>query len=428
MSKSTIHSDHAEFITSPKRSAIIAATIGNGLEFYDFVTFAFFAIQIGHTFFPSENSFFSLIGSLATFGAGFITRPLGAFVLGAYADRKGRKPAMLISMMMMGASIVILCLTPSYQVIGIAAPIIAVFSRLIQGFALGGEIGAATPYLMESADTYRRGRALAWQGGSQQVATTFGALVGFILSLIMNESALTAYGWRIALGLGALVVPFALWIRSKLLETLHNKPEIDDIENLGIRSYTKIIILGSIMIASGAIGTYVFNYMATYGQNTLKLSPTVSFFAEFGVNFAQLITIILGGWLCDKWGRKYVMVVPQTIFVIAIVPCFYWFITFLTPLSFILSTLFLGAVASPQYAALYTTINESLPRVVRARVFALMYAIPVAIFGGTTQPFVAWLLHITGKPIALAWYLMAVSAIGLIAMCLIKETSPAHKL
>src|SRR5437868_8828187 len=120
------------------------------------------------------------------------------------------------------------------------------------------------------------------------------------------------------------------------------------------------------------------------------------------------------------------MVVPQTIFVLAIVPCFLWFITFLSPVSFILATLFLGAIASPQYAALYATINESLPRAVRARVFALMYSIPVAIFGGTTQPFVAWLLHITGKPIALAWYLMVVSAIGLIAMCLMNETSPAH--
>ncbi len=411
---------------SQKRSAIVAATIGNGLEFYDFVTFAFFAIQIGHTFFPSENNFLSLMGSLATFGAGFITRPLGAFVLGGYADGQGRKPAMLISMMMMGASIIILTLTPGYHTIGIAAPIIAVLARLIQGFALGGEIGAATPYLMESADTYRRGRALAWQGGSQQVAATMGALVGFILSLVMDETSLTAYGWRIALGLGALLVPFALWIRYRLPETLDNKPEIDEIENTGIRSYIKIIILGSIMIASGAIGTYVFNYMATYGQNNLKFSPKIAFFAEFGVNFAQLVTIILGGWLCDKWGRKYVMVVPQTIFVLAIVPCFFWFINALTPASFIISTLFLGAIASPQYAALYTTINESLPRVIRARVFALMYAIPVAIFGGTTQPFVAWLLHITGKPIALAWYLMIVSAVGLIAMCLMKETSPTY--
>jgi MFS family permease len=416
-----------ELRSSQKRSAIIAATIGNGLEFYDFITFAFFAIQIGHTFFPSENSFLSLMGSLATFGAGFITRPLGAFILGGYADRHGRKPAMLISMGMMGVSIILLILTPGYQVIGIAAPIIAVSARLIQGFALGGEIGAATPYLMESADTYRRGRALAWQGGSQQVATTLGALVGFLLSLVMAESALTAYGWRIALGLGALVVPFALWIRSRLPETLNNKPEPDDIENLGIRSYFKIIVLGSVMIASGAIGTYVFNYMATFGQHTLKLSTSVSLFAEFGVNFTQLITIILGGWMSDKWGRKYVMVIPQTIFVLAIVPCFLWVTISLTPAVFIFSTLFLGAVASPQYAAVYATINESLPRVVRARVFALMYSIPVAIFGGTTQPFVAWLLHITGKPIALAWYLMIVSAIGLVAMCLMHETSPAHR-
>ncbi|MBS1240243.1 MAG: ral substrate transporter, partial [Proteobacteria bacterium] len=290
---------------SQQRRAIAAATIGNGLEFYDFITFAFFAIQIGHTFFPfPDDPFLSLMASLATFGAGFATRPLGAYVLGRYADRHGRKPGMLISMSLMGLGILMLALTPSYNMIGIAAPIIAVIARLIQGFALGGEVGSATAYLLESADTHKRGTAVAWQGGSQQVAATLGAGVGFLLSMNMSEVELSTYGWRIALLLGASIVPFALWIRSSLPETLHKQAEPDDIGDVNVRAYLRVVVLGFVMIGSGTIGTYFLNYMATYGQDTLHFSAKTSLFAEFGLNFAALVAIVWGGWACDRGAAK----------------------------------------------------------------------------------------------------------------------------
>src|SRR5580700_1399490 len=168
------------------RRAIAAATIGNALEFYDFITYAFFAIQIGHAFFPSNNAYGSLMLSLATFGAGFVTRPIGALVIGAYSDRVGRRPAMMLSFTMMGCAIVALALTPSYAAIGVAAPILAVLARMVQGFSLGGEVGPTTAYLMEAAAPGRRGLAVSWQGASQQVAATAGALVGLLLSELMT--------------------------------------------------------------------------------------------------------------------------------------------------------------------------------------------------------------------------------------------------
>ncbi len=411
-----------------RRRAIAAATIGNGLEFYDFITFAFFAIQIGNTFFPSENAFLSLMGSLATFGAGFATRPLGAFVLGRFADRHGRKPGMLISMSLMGSGILLLALTPGYHVIGIAAPIIAVIARMIQGFALGGEVGSATAYLLESADTHRRGAAVSWQGGSQQVAATLGALVGFGLSMHLSEAELSTYGWRIALLLGASIVPFALWIRNSLPETLHKREEPDELGDVGVRAYLKVIVLGFLMIGSGTIGTYFLNFMATYGQNSLHFSATTSLFAESGLNFAALLAIIWGGWASDRWGRKRIMVIPQVIFVLAIIPCFLWITISLSPVVFIIGTMFIAAISSPQYAAVYASINESLPRAVRARVFALVYSVPVAVFGGTTQPLLAWMTEITGSEMSIAFYLTVVSVIGLVAMVLTKESSPRHRL
>jgi MFS family permease len=411
-----------------QRRAIIAATVGNGLEFYDFITFAFFAIQIGQTFFPSESEFLSLMASLATFGAGFATRPLGAYFLGRYADRHGRKPGMLISMGLMGTGILLLALTPGYHTIGIAAPVIAVIARLIQGFALGGEVGSATAYLLESADTNRRGEAVSWQGGSQQVAATLGAGVGFLLSVNMSETELTVYGWRIALLLGATIVPFALWIRHSLPETLHKELEPDDIGDAKVGAYLRVIVLGFLMIASGTIGTYFLNYMATYGQNTLHFSDEVSLFAEFGLNFAAFVMIVWGGWACDRWGRRKVMVIPQAISVVVIIPAFLWITNSLSPWVFIAMTMLVSAITSPQYSAVYATINESLPRAVRARVFALVYSVPVAVFGGTTQPLITWMLHVTGEPISIAIYLTGVSIIGLIAMALMHESSPRHRL
>src|ERR1700723_1957140 len=206
--------------------AIFGATIGNMLEFYDFITYSFFAIQIGHTFFPTDSQFASLMLSLATFGAGFITRPIGGLVIGSYSDRAGRGTAMMLSFAMMGSAIIVLALTPSYATIGIAAPVIAILARMVQGFSLGGEVGPTTAYLMEAAGAGRRGLAVSWQPASQQVAATVGALVGVVLSQVMTSEALDSYGWRIAFLIGAITLPFGLWMRSRLPETLHRR-EID---------------------------------------------------------------------------------------------------------------------------------------------------------------------------------------------------------
>ncbi|MEZ5557082.1 MAG: MFS transporter [Pseudomonadales bacterium] len=402
----------------------MAATVGNGLEFYDFITYAFFAIQIGNTFFPSENSYLSLIASLATFGAGFITRPLGAYVLGGYADRHGRKSSMLISMMMMGVGILLLALTPGYAAIGYAAPAIAVCARLIQGFALGGEVGSASVYMMESATAERRGFTMSWQGASQSIAATIGSLVGLGLSFLLTEAELASYGWRIALLLGATIVPFALWIRNSLPETM----EMEDtapVPNDGLRSYLRPIVCGFMIIASGTIATYIFQYMATYGQNTLGLSASLSFAGEFANNGISVVTVIIGGILADRHGRKLLMIGPQILFCLSIVPCFVWLTAERGASSFIGANLILAGVTGFVYGSVYAAISESLPREVRARVFALVYSIPVAVFGGTTQLVVTWLLEVTGEPMAIAWYLTGVAIIGLVAMTVIRESAPA---
>jgi MFS family permease len=418
----TLVSDHP-LTADQRRQAILAATLGNGLEFYDFITFAFFAIQIGHTFFPSHSAFLSLMGSLATFFVGFLTRPLGALVLGTYADKVGRKPAMMLSMSLMGVGIVLLVLTPSYAQIGYAAPVIAVAARMIQGFALGGEVGSATIYLMESADPHRRAFSMAWQGASQNIAASAGSLVGLLLTYWLSDAELSAYGWRIALALGVTIVPVALWVRSALPETIHHQ-DTAVIANDGFRSYRRPVICGLIIIGSGTIATYIFQYMATYGQNTLHLSTRLSLAGEFANNAISILAILVGAAVSDRKGRRHVMLGPQLLFCALIVPCFLWLTTQRDAVSFIGANLILSYLSGYMYGAVYAAISESIPKEVRARAFALVYALPVAILGGSTQLVVTWMLEVTGSPMSIAWYLTIISLIGFAAMYALKESAP----
>lgn len=408
------------------RRAVLAATIGNGLEFYDFVTFAFFAIQIGRTFFPSGDPFVSLMSSLATFGAGFLSRPVGAWVLGGYADRHGRKPAMLISMVMMGIGILLLALTPGYATIGIASPIVAVTARLIQGFALGGEVGSATTYMLEAVPDSRRGLSASFQAVSQAVAVTCGSLVGLLLSLVLGPEALATYGWRIALALGALIVPFALLIRRSLPETL-GEPEPERVPEPGApaKGIARTVALGLTIIGAGTIATYIFTYMATFGQNTLKLPTSAAMAGQFGNSAIQIVVVLIGGWLSDRYGRRPLMIWPQLAFLVLLVPCFSWIVASHSGTVFVMANVLLAACCFMSNGPAYAAISEALPPSVRARGFALIYSLPVTVLGGSTQLVITWLLKVTGNPMAIAWYLCGVSLIGLIAMVLIRETAPA---
>src|SRR5690242_15819590 len=175
--------------------AVAATVLGNGLEFYDFTTYAFFAVTIGRVFFPARDPFISLLLSVAAFGVGFVSRPLGGIVIGAYADRAGRKPAMMLSIALMAAGMVLLAATPSYAVIGVAAPVVVVIARLVQGFALGGEVGPSTAYLLEAAPGGKRGRYAVWQIASQGAAMALAGIFGVMLSLTLDDSAIEAWGW-----------------------------------------------------------------------------------------------------------------------------------------------------------------------------------------------------------------------------------------
>jgi MFS family permease len=413
---------------SVKRAAF-GATIGNMLEFYDFITYSFFAIEIGHTFFPAHSEYGSLMLSLATFGAGFVTRPIGGIVLGIYSDRVGRRPAMLLSFALMGGAILAISFTPSYNAIGVAAPIIVLTARMAQGFALGGEVGPTTAYLLEIAPANRRALIVSWQPASQEIAATAGALVGVILSETMAPEALETYGWRVAFLIGALCLPFGLWMRRTLPETIpHHERGAEAVKNSGhvrlARRYIRVIVLALMILASGTIATYVTQYMTTYAKNTLHVEPSLAFAVSLVSNGLGIAGALLGGWLADLLGRKPVMIWPQLVTLVLTYPTFLWIVDAPGALSLLLGFGALSLIGSLPFSAFYATFTESLPQEIRGGVFATIYAIAIATFGGTAQLVVTWLLHVSGNPLAPSWYLLFAAAVGLIAMSLMAETAP----
>jgi MFS family permease len=370
--------------------------------------------------------------SLATFGAGFITRPIGGIVIGAYSDRVGRRPAMMLSFMMMGSAIVVMALIPSYAQIGIWAPILAVAARMVQGFSLGGEVGPTTAYLLESAPAKRRGLAVSWQAASQGIAAMTASLVGFGLAATLSASALSSYGWRIAFLLGAVTLPFGLWIRRNIPETLH-EPEMHTVsasQAVGavavLRENMRVIVLGLVVLASGTIATYVFNYIATFAQGTLKMSATAAFAGSVVQNAVAVVAVLIGGWLSDRIGRRPVMIVPRLAVLVLLIPVFQWVVDSRSALALIVGPSLVSAIGGISGGAFYAALSESLPKRVRGSAFATVYAFSIAIFGGSTQLVITWLMHVSGSPMAPAYYLLVAYAAGTVAIALILESAPSR--
>lgn len=412
------------------RRMVAAATVGNALEFYDFITYAFFSIQIGHAFFPAHDSYSSLMLSLATFGAGFVTRPIGGVIIGAYSDRVGRRPAMMLSFMLMGAAILALALIPPYSKIGVTAPILAVLARMVQGFSLGGEVGPTTAYLMEAAPLNGRGLAVSWQVASQQIAATIAGLVGVGLSYLMTPAALDSYGWRIAFLIGAITLPFGLWIRRRLPETLYTEEPTARASASAkvsgmVRENARIIVLILLAIGASTIGSYAFNYMTTFAEATLHLAPRVAFLAPMLGNAASVLAMLYCGSLSDRIGRRPAMIWPNVIYLLMVLPVFLWIIMSRSSLALVLGLVMLAVVGLSGQGAFFAAASESLPKRMRGGTIATVYALAVAIFGGTTQLLITWLIHVTGSPMAPVWYLLVASAIGLGAKMLIPESAPA---
>ena len=401
--------------------AVVAVVIGNWLEFYDFLVFTFFAVMIGDAFFPAESEIGRLLGALATFGVGFVTRPLGAAIIGPYADRVGRRAALTLTLLLMSIGSAMVALTPPYSQIGIAAPILLVLARLIQGFSCGGEVGPATTYLLEAAPPEKRAALTAWQAHSQQLASIMGAGFGLILAAALTREQLYAWGWRIPFLLGVLIAPVAFYIRRQLPETIAETQKSRSTgEVLGelMQSHTGPVVLGVLIICGGTVATYVLNYMTTYAMTTLKLSATVGSLLGLTNSAAQIAGLAVGVWL-DRFGRKRMLVVSRVVFIAILYPVYLILTSPQASLALIVAcNALLGFVFAIGIGPVYAFMAEAFPQAVRSSGLSILYASGVMIFGGTTQFVVAWLIDVTMDPMIPAWYQIATTAVSIVGVLL----------
>ncbi|MGJ7918740.1 MFS transporter [Massilia sp. LXY-6] len=415
---------------------ILAATVaGNALEFYDFVTYAFFAVYIGKAFFPATSATVSLLLSVAVFGVGFVSRPLGGILIGAYADRAGRKPAMLLTIALITVGTLGLALTPSYASIGMAAPIIVVVCRLVQGLALGGEVGPSSAFLVEISPAGKRGLYGSWQLASQGVATLVAGVFGMALTGTLNPADLQAWGWRIPFACGLLLIPVALYLRRSMPETLESGTASGTAAGPAahsparLRDHRGLLLLAILVVLGGTVANYVSNYMTTYAITTLKMTPTIAMSATLVVGLVTLVFSLLGGWLSDRYGRRPVMLIPRILLALLAYPAFMFLAEQPTTAALLGVTALLAALNALSAGVILVTIPELLPRSIRAVGLSIAYAVGVALFGGTTQFVITWLIAATGNPAAPAWYLTAASiicALATFALPEVNEKAPAH--
>ncbi|HEY8026012.1 MAG TPA: MFS transporter [Burkholderiaceae bacterium] len=405
------------------RGAVIATVAGNALEFYDFLTYSAFSVYIGKAFFPAKTPLMSLLLSLATFGVGFCTRPLGGLLIGAYADRAGRRPALMLTISLITIGTMGLALTPPYAAIGVAAPVILVVSRLLQGLALGGEVGPSTAVLLECAPPGRRGALVSWQGASQGMAIFASGVAGVGVSALLSKEQLADWGWRLPFALGLAIVPLGIYLRSKLPETLEapGTRSGPDVLRLLWREYRRPLTLGMMIIMCLTISTYISNYMTTYALTTLGMTASESMLATLAQGVCMIFAALGGGALSDRYGRKIVMMVPRALVIVAIYPAFLLLVALRTPWALVAVTSGLALLTSFSIAASLAALAEVFPNHVRSSGLAISYALSVSVFGGTTQFVIAWLIGTTGNPLSPAYYVIASSVVGLWAMAKLPE-------
>jgi len=406
---------------------IVAATVaGNALEFFDFIAYVFFAVYIGQTFFPAKTEFMSLLLSVGVFGVGFVFRPLGGVLIGAYADRAGRKPALLLTIALITVGTMGLALTPSYASIGMAAPVIVVICRLIQGLALGGEVGPASVFLIEIAPADRRAFYSSWQLASQGLAALAASGLGLALSLLLSPASLAAWGWRVPFVFCLVLIPVALYLRREMPETLEAAPTPGPGHPPAPRptvwNHGGFIVLAVLLILGGTVSTYAANYMTTYAIATLHFPASTALATTVIGGAAMFVGALGGGWLADRYGRWGVMMWPRLVLTLLTWPLFLLLDAYPGAVTLYATSIALSGLTALSGAASFVVIPELLPRAIRATVLSIAYAIGVSLFGGSTQFVITWLLHVTDNPVSPAWYVTATSLVTLIAIWFVPES------
>jgi MHS family proline/betaine transporter-like MFS transporter len=401
--------------------AVAAASIGNALEWFDLVAYGFFAVVISRQFFPAGNDTISLLLTLGTFGVSFFMRPLGAIVLGAYADRAGRRAALSLTILLMMAGTLIIAVLPNYATIGLAAPLILVIARLLQGFSAGGEFGSATAFLAEHMPQ-RRGFFSSWQVASQGLTTLLAASFGVVLNGNLSSAQMDAWGWRIPFFFGLLIGPVAWYIRKHVDETpefvaaeMSSKTTLTPVrDTLATQKERLLIAIGVVILAT--VSTYVVLFMPTFAVKQLGLPASASFAAILLTGMIQLVVSPLVGHWSDQHGRTGIMLASAIAILVLIYPAFATLVSHPTLATLLVVQIIFGFLMSGYFATLPGLLSEIFPVSTRTTGLSLSYNIAVTIFGGFAPFIISWLIASTGTKVAPGFYMIFAAAISIVAL------------
>ncbi len=413
-------------------ATVIRVTSGNFLEMFDFFLFGFYAQAISHAFFPAGSDFASLMLTFMTFGAGFLMRPLGAVVLGAYVDRIGRRQGLLLTLGIMAFGTALIAFVPAYATIGLLAPVLVLIGRLLQGFSAGVELGGVSVYLAEMAPPGRKGFYVSWQSGSQQVSIMTAAALGFALNTLFAPAEIAAWAWRIPFFIGCLIVPFLWYIRLSLEETpefqrrsRQHRPSTGEILTVLARNWG-VILLGTMLIVMTTVSFYTITvYTPTFGRAVLKLSAVDSLVVTFCVGLSNFIWLPVMGALSDRIGRWPLLATFSGLTLLTAYPALVWLVAHPSFLAMMLVLQWLSFLYASYNGAMIVALTEIVPVTVRASGFSLAYSLATALFGGFTPLVSTWLIQTTGNRAAPGLWLAFAGGCGLAATMVAYFLAPA---
>jgi len=415
-----------------KVRAVFRVATGNFLEMYDFMVFGYYAPAIARAFFPSRSDFASLMLSLMTFGAGFLMRPLGAILLGAYIDHHGRRRGLLVTLALMSVGTLSIAVVPGYETLGLVAPILVVAGRLLQGFSAGAELGGVSVYLAEIATPGNKGFYVSWQSGSQQVAVVFAASLGVTLNAILSPEQMTAWGWRVPLLVGCSIIPLLFGMRRSLQETGEflarpRRPAPAAILRTTAANW-RIIGIGVLLVTMTTVSFYTITaYTPTFGREVLRLSSTASLAVTLCVGLSNLFWLPVMAALSDRVGRRPLLIACTLVALVSVYPSMAWLVVRPSFGNLLAVQLWLSFLYASYTGAMVVFLTEIMPVDVRTAGFSLAYSLATAVFGGFTPAVSTWLIHVTGnRAMPGAWVSMG-AACGLLAAVVVGREAPVSR-
>jgi len=403
---------------------VVAVSIGNALEWYDISSYGYFAIYVSKAFFPNSDPTISLLLTFGTFGLAYFIRPVGGVVLGAYADRHGRKASLMVSIVLMTFATLAIAIMPSYETIGILAPIAVLAARLVQGFSAGGEFGSSTAFLVEHMP-HRRGFIASWQFASQGLGQVLSSAFGVGLTTWMTTAEMSSWGWRIPFLFGVLVGPVGIYIRNHLEDaTPPPSAKHESVVGKVFREQKLRVVLAIGALAVSTAVNYLVIYMPTYVVKTLNLAPSVGFEATLAAAIAVTILTPIAGSISDRIGRTRHMIAVGLVLLVSVFPAFLLLTRMPVPAVIMLAVLYLASLKAIYFGPLAALMSELFPAATRATGLGLSYNIGVTVFGGMGPAIMTWMgsFALFGD-LAPGYYLTVIAVLSLCALTTIRKTA-----